>query len=198
MRKQSNATSELASLRYRLREVRSIYLAWLPMQKAKTSYPISSRAIGMAKAAAAIPFSHGLWPPFVASARSIGTPFNEVRPLDALSSEALGLAWSDVHLDVRAVHVGQALQYRPGDGLHLVRPKTARSRRTVPLPDQVVEALKSQKSTAEPGPRGGGRVVGGLGSCLYHGGRHSGITSERLPGVQEDHRACRAAPSPSP
>ena len=60
--------------------------------------------------------------------------------------EALGLAWSDVHLDARAVHVGQALQYRPGDGLHLVRPKTARSRRTVPLPDQVVDALKSQKA----------------------------------------------------
>lgn len=60
--------------------------------------------------------------------------------------ETLGLAWSGVDLDVRAVHVGQAPQYRPGDGLHLVRPKTARSRRTVPLPDQVVHALKSQKA----------------------------------------------------
>ena len=60
--------------------------------------------------------------------------------------EALGLAWTDVHLDDRVVHVVQALQYRPGDGLHLVRPKTARSRRTVPLPDQIVDALMSQKA----------------------------------------------------
>jgi integrase len=59
--------------------------------------------------------------------------------------EVLGLAWNEVHLDQRTAYVRQALQYRPGDGLHLARPKTARSRRTVPLPDQVLEALKLQK-----------------------------------------------------
>jgi integrase len=59
--------------------------------------------------------------------------------------EVLGLAWNEVHLDQPTAYVCQALQYRPGDGLHLVRPKTAGSRRTVPLPDQVVEALKLQK-----------------------------------------------------
>lgn len=31
--------------------------------------------------------------------------------------EALGLTWSEVHLDQRAAYVRQALQYRPGDGL---------------------------------------------------------------------------------
>jgi integrase len=56
--------------------------------------------------------------------------------------EVLGLAWSEVHLDQRTAYVRPALQYRPGEGLHLARPKTARSRRTIPLPDQVVEALK--------------------------------------------------------
>jgi integrase len=54
----------------------------------------------------------------------------------------LGLAWRNVDLDQRVLTVRQALQYRPGEGFHLVLPKTARSRRIVPLPDAVVDALK--------------------------------------------------------
>jgi integrase len=63
--------------------------------------------------------------------------------------EVLGLAWRDVDLDQRVLTVRQALQYRPGDGFHLVPPKTARSRRTVPLPDAVVDALKLRREQQE-------------------------------------------------
>jgi integrase len=64
-------------------------------------------------------------------------------------SEALGLAWRDVDLDQRVVFIRQTLQYRPGDGFHLVPPKTARSRRIVPLPDAVVESLKLRRERQE-------------------------------------------------
>jgi integrase len=63
--------------------------------------------------------------------------------------EVLGLAWRDVDLDQRVLAVRQTLQYRPGEGFHLVPPKTARSRRIVPLPDVVVEALKLRREQQE-------------------------------------------------
>jgi integrase len=63
--------------------------------------------------------------------------------------EVLGLAWRDVDLDQRVLAVRQTLQYRPGEGFHLVPPKTARSRRIVPLPDAVVDALKVRHEQQE-------------------------------------------------
>jgi len=63
--------------------------------------------------------------------------------------EVLGLAWRDVDLDQRILAVRQTLQYRPGEGFHLVPPKTARSRRIVPLPDAVVDALKLRREQQE-------------------------------------------------
>jgi len=63
--------------------------------------------------------------------------------------EVLGLAWRDVDLDQRVLAVRQTLQYRPGEGFHLVPPKTARSRRIVPLPDAVVDALKLRREQQE-------------------------------------------------
>jgi integrase len=62
--------------------------------------------------------------------------------------EVLGLAWRDVDLD-QHVLVRQRLQYRPGEDFHLVPPKTARSRRTVPLPDAVVDASKLRREQQE-------------------------------------------------
>lgn len=59
--------------------------------------------------------------------------------------EALGLAWDDVDLHNATIRIRQALQYRAGDGLHLVRPKTPRSRRTVPLASIVTEALARRR-----------------------------------------------------
>jgi integrase len=63
--------------------------------------------------------------------------------------EVLGLPWRDVDLDQRVLAVRQTLQYRPGEGFHLVPPKTARSRRIVPLPDAVVDALKLRHEQQE-------------------------------------------------
>ena len=63
--------------------------------------------------------------------------------------EVLGLTWRDVDLDQRVLAVRQTLQYRPAEGFHLVPPKTARSRRIVPLPDAVVDALKVRHEQRE-------------------------------------------------
>jgi integrase len=89
----------------------------------------------------------------------------------------LVLGWSDVHLDARAAYV---------------------RRRTVPLPDQVVDALKSQKARQNLAREQAGEFWEEPGPDLHDGHRHSSVTSERLPGVQKDHRACRTAPCPSP
>jgi integrase len=68
---------------------------------------------------------------------------------DLRQGEVLGLAWRDVDLDQRVLAVRQTLQYRPGEGFHLVPPKTARSRRIVPLPAAVVDALKLRREQQE-------------------------------------------------
>jgi integrase len=40
--------------------------------------------------------------------------------------EVLGVAWRDVDLDQRVLAVRETLQYRPGDGFHLVPPKNSK------------------------------------------------------------------------
>ena len=59
--------------------------------------------------------------------------------------EALGLKWEDVDLDAGLIRVRRALQYRPADGLVLTEPKTARSKRTLPLPDPMVASLRAHR-----------------------------------------------------
>jgi integrase len=63
--------------------------------------------------------------------------------------EVLGLTWRDVDHDQRVLAVRQTLQYHPGEGFHLVPPKTARSRRIVPLPNAVIDALKVRHEQQE-------------------------------------------------
>jgi integrase len=58
--------------------------------------------------------------------------------------ELLGLQWEHVDLDAETLHVAQSLQ-RVGGRLQLKAPKTRKSRRTVPLPPPVVEALKAHR-----------------------------------------------------
>jgi integrase len=58
--------------------------------------------------------------------------------------EVLGLRWVDVDLAGRSLRVVQAVQRAEGR-LILVPPKTARSRRSLPLPRLVVEALERQR-----------------------------------------------------
>ncbi|MGO4600361.1 tyrosine-type recombinase/integrase [Terrabacter sp. 2YAF2] len=58
--------------------------------------------------------------------------------------ELLGLQWQHVDLEAESLQVVQSLQ-RVGGQLQLKAPKTRKSRRTVPLPPPVVEALKAHK-----------------------------------------------------
>jgi integrase len=59
--------------------------------------------------------------------------------------ELLGLRWSDVDPAKRTLRVNVALQRVDGK-LILVEPKSARSRRTIPLPEGVAEALRRQRA----------------------------------------------------
>lgn len=63
--------------------------------------------------------------------------------------EALGLRWSDVDLDEGVLHVRRALQRQPDGALKLAEPKTARSRRAVPLPPSAVDALRDRRLLQE-------------------------------------------------
>jgi integrase len=63
--------------------------------------------------------------------------------------ELLGLQWSDVDLDQRVLTVRAALQRINGQPT-LVETKTARSRRTVPLPGLAVTALREQRLRGRP------------------------------------------------
>jgi len=60
--------------------------------------------------------------------------------------EALGLRWRDVELDAGALHVRMALQWIYTQEPRLVEPKTARSRRTLPLPPEVAVQLRAHRT----------------------------------------------------
>jgi integrase len=60
--------------------------------------------------------------------------------------EALGLRWDDVDLDDATLRVTGTLKRRTGKGLVRDTPKTERGRRTIPLPNVCVEALRTHKS----------------------------------------------------
>jgi integrase len=59
--------------------------------------------------------------------------------------EALGLRWPDVDLDAGTLTIQRSLQRVGGEWLFL-EPKTARSRRTLPLPGPVVAALREHRA----------------------------------------------------
>lgn len=60
-------------------------------------------------------------------------------------SEALGLRWADVSLDAGTLAVQRTLQRVNGEW-QFFEPKTARSRRTLPLPAAVVAALREHRA----------------------------------------------------
>lgn len=64
----------------------------------------------------------------------------------ARRGEALGLHWRDVDLDGAAARIRWTVG-RTADGLTLTEPKTAKSRRLVPLPDRVVSELRQHRTT---------------------------------------------------
>jgi integrase len=61
-------------------------------------------------------------------------------------SEALGLQWSDVDLEVGTLSVRRGLHRVAGKGLVYEEPKSDRSRRTLALPSQLVESLKALRA----------------------------------------------------
>ncbi len=85
--------------------------------------------------------------------------------------ELLGLRWADINFDSGTLTVRQALQ-RSGGKLTLAEPKTALSRRTVPVPEQTLAALKTRRRT-QRGERiaaGASWVDSGLVFTTYAGG----------------------------
>ena len=60
--------------------------------------------------------------------------------------EYLGLQWSDVDLKTGIVRVQRALSRTKKGTWHLAEPKTARARRSIPLPPSVLRALVTHKA----------------------------------------------------
>ncbi|WP_231968948.1 site-specific integrase [Thermoanaerobacterium sp. RBIITD] len=58
--------------------------------------------------------------------------------------EALGLKWEDVDFKNNRIHVKRVLT-RTKEGWNLEEPKTSKSRRTIPLPKEVIKSLKEHK-----------------------------------------------------
>ena len=62
--------------------------------------------------------------------------------------EALGLRWQDVDLDNSRITINRALT-RGGKGWKLEEPKTSRSRRTIPIPKEVMSDLEEVRQSQE-------------------------------------------------
>jgi integrase len=60
--------------------------------------------------------------------------------------EAYGLKWTDIDFDAKAVTIQRALS-RTKSKWRLEEPKTAKSRRTVPLPPKVMDLLREHRKT---------------------------------------------------
>lgn len=97
---------------------------------------------------------HEIEPLTVAEARKILTTADTRRngarwavalALGLRQGEALGLQWSDIDLDAPTLTVRRALQRQRGKGLVLVEPKSRAGRRTIALPEPVVELLRAHR-----------------------------------------------------
>ncbi|MHB8688967.1 MAG: tyrosine-type recombinase/integrase [Candidatus Dormibacteraceae bacterium] len=72
--------------------------------------------------------------------------------------EALGLKWSDIEIAESRAHIRRALQRQRGVGSVFVEPKTAKSRRTVPMPEGTVDALLNHRCTQEADRKEAGKT----------------------------------------
>ena len=63
--------------------------------------------------------------------------------------EALGLAWDAVDFDTGTLTVRQALQRQLGGGLVIVPPKSRAGRRNIPIPAQLVDALREHRAAQQ-------------------------------------------------
>ena len=97
---------------------------------------------------------HEIEPLTVAEARQIlataakrrnGARWAVALALGLRQGEALGLQWSDIDFDAPTLTVRRALQRQRGKGLVLVEPKSRAGRRTIALPEPVVELLRAHR-----------------------------------------------------
>lgn len=70
--------------------------------------------------------------------------------------EALGLKWSDIEFAESRAHIRRALQRQRGAGIVFVEPKTAKSRRTVPMPPQTLAVLLDHRRDQDADRRAAG------------------------------------------
>ena len=94
-------------------------------------------------------------------------------------SEVLGLRWSDVDLVAGTMQIRHGL-HRTGGSLQLMPTKTARSRRTIPLPGVVVRELARAPRSAGDGARGAGKQLAGLGLRVHDSDRHPDRSGQLL------------------
>jgi integrase len=71
--------------------------------------------------------------------------------LEMRRGELLGLRWSDVDLDQRVLHVRHTAQRVYGHGMVFGLPRSARSRRDIPLPAVTVGVLEQHRKRQEEG-----------------------------------------------
>jgi integrase len=76
---------------------------------------------------------------------SLETVFHVALSLGLREGEVLGLRWSDIDLEERIVRIRVSLQ-RIDKKLQLVELKTKRSRRTLPIPDNVFSSLRVHRT----------------------------------------------------
>jgi integrase len=72
--------------------------------------------------------------------------------------EALALRWSDLDLKEGRATIRRAVQRQRGAGLVFVEPKSARSRRTVPIPRETLEVLEEQRRSNDRDRRKAGEL----------------------------------------
>ena len=101
---------------------------------------------------------HEIQPLSVDDARKILTTANTRRngarwavalALGLRQGEALGIQWSDIDLDAPSLTVRRALQRQRGKGLVLVEPKSRAGRRTIALPEPIVDLLHAHRLTQD-------------------------------------------------
>lgn len=59
--------------------------------------------------------------------------------------EYLALQWKDIDLDQQTLSVRRSVKVRKGGGFYFTEPKTKKSRRSIPLSDTVINALRSHR-----------------------------------------------------
>lgn len=79
------------------------------------------------------------------SEHPLGNLFTVATALGLRQSEILGLRWEDVDLDELVLHVRQKT-YRVVGGWHTGRPKSERSRRSIPFPAEIAVVFRRQRA----------------------------------------------------